>query len=73
MCAVRLKRGDYYADIIRDSQLTNIWMYVVQRHGSRDILALGSCQSAEEAENAALGAIDALRLKHPTGESAAAT
>ncbi len=60
MAEVRLRRGEYFADIIRDKQYPDIWMYVVQRQGSSEILALGSCHSKEEARTAAGEAIGSL-------------
>ena len=61
----RLKHGEFYADILPDRRGQNcgkrpgrlIWFYVVQRHGSPDILAIGSCASEQEAINSAAEAI----------------
>ncbi len=60
MGGVHLKSGDYYADLIPDKQFPGIWIYVVQRQGSPEILALGSCHSQEEARTAAKEAIGSL-------------
>lgn len=63
MGGLRLKRGDYYADIISDNQLPNIWLYAVQHYESPEILAIGSCQSKEEACIAAGEVIGCLRAQ----------
>jgi hypothetical protein len=60
----RLKYGEYYADILtswRDGRA--FFVYVVQRHGSADVLAMGSCESEQEAIAFAEEAISHLRAK----------
>src|SRR5438067_1447949 len=62
----RLKHGEYYADIVPDHRgrvrgRTRLWFYVVQRHGSPDILAIGSCGSEQEAVDSATEAIGEYR------------
>ncbi len=62
MRATRLKRGDFFADIIVSTHAgEQIWMYVVQRYGSKEILAMGSCHSEDYAISTASDAIDELR------------
>ncbi len=54
MAPFRLTRGNLYADIMVDRRgPSDMWMYVVQREGSPEILAMGSCQSEDEARAAA--------------------
>jgi hypothetical protein len=54
MSAIRVSRGNLYADILRDTRgPSDIWIYVVQREGSPDVLAMGTCASREEAESVA--------------------
>jgi hypothetical protein len=62
----RLKHGQFYADIVPDRRArargrTRLWFYVVQRHGSPDILAIGSCASEQEAVDSATEAIGEYR------------
>jgi hypothetical protein len=43
-----------FADLLVDRRgPSDVWMYVVQRRGQPDILAMGSCQSEDEARETA--------------------
>ena len=48
---IHLVLGPFYADILRDRRDPNIWIYVVQREGSADILAMGTCTSEQLARD----------------------
>jgi hypothetical protein len=62
--ATRLKHREFYADVICDwRDREPVWIYVVQRHGSPEILAMGSCNSQEEAIEYATEAIGQFRTK----------
>ncbi len=50
----RITRGELFADIIEDRRQTGLFLSVVQREGSREILLLGQSRTIEEAERAAL-------------------
>lgn len=65
----RLAHGDLYADIIPDRVNSNIWFYVVQRQSSPEILALGTCTSADTARTIATRSMKDLSL----GASAASS
>jgi hypothetical protein len=50
MSPFRVSRGNVFADILVDRRAPqDVWVYVVQREGSPEILAMGSCQSKEKA------------------------
>ncbi len=50
MSPIRVSRDDLFADILVDRRApTDVWVYVVQREGSPEILAMGSCNSQEKA------------------------
>jgi len=53
MRVARISRGNLYADILEDTRGPGVWLYVVQRAGSVDVLALGSCATREAAEEVA--------------------
>ncbi len=50
----RITRGDLFADIIEDRRQPGLFLSVVQREGSPEVLFLGQSQTREEAESAAL-------------------
>ena len=50
---IHLTHGNYYADIVRDRRDLNVWIYVVQREASTDVLAMGSCHSEQAAREVA--------------------
>lgn len=50
MSPIRVTRDDLFADILVDRRAPDdIWFYVVQRQGSPEILAMGTCDSQEKA------------------------
>lgn len=49
----RIRRGELFADIIQDRRLPELFLGVVQREGSAEILFLGQSRTLEEAESAA--------------------
>ena len=49
MSVIHLTHGDLYADLVRDRRAPEIWLYVIQREGSADVLAMGSCASEKGA------------------------
>jgi hypothetical protein len=52
--AIRLTWGQLYADVLYDCRAAEkVWIYVVQRVGSPDVLAIGSCFTREDAERLA--------------------
>ena len=55
MSAIRITRGVFFADVlrVRDTSLGELWVYIVQRTGSPDVLAMGTCASREAAEKLA--------------------
>ncbi len=58
MSYFRLTRGNVYADILLDRRgPKDIWMYVVQREGSPEILAMGSCRTEAECRKTAAQAL----------------
>ncbi len=62
MRATRIIHGDFYADILPDRHHPgSVWLYVVQRQGSRDVLAMGSSRTETDAEANALETIRDLR------------
>lgn len=42
MPTVRLRAGEYFADLVQDRRDPELWVYVVQREGSTEVLALGT-------------------------------
>lgn len=60
----RILRAGYICDIIRDTA-TNppIFHWVVQHCETNEIMALGQAQTLTEAEHAAIGFLDDLRLR----------
>ena len=60
--AMTCTHGTYFSDIIRDCRGPDLWLYVVQRHGARDILAMGSCTSEKAARETAI-----TRMREVTG------
>ena len=73
MSRVRITRGKFYADIIRDRHDPGLWLYVVQRVGSMDILAMGSCHSEMMASETATHAMDRLADVQRDSSSAVAS
>lgn len=64
--AIRLNWGKLYADILRDERGAKaIWMYVVQRAGSPEILAMGSCRTRRAAEKFAEETMRELAFSFP--------
>lgn len=58
----RLTRGNIFADILRDRRgPADVWIYVVQREGSADILAMGTCHTEDDAIQAATHAMAQFR------------
>ena len=58
LAAIRISLGELYADILVDRRgPRDVWMYVIQREGSPDILAMGSCDSEKEARKTASDAL----------------
>lgn len=55
MSPIRLTRGVFFADILRVHDVFNdeLWVYIVQRTGSPDVLGMGSCTTREAAEKLA--------------------
>ncbi len=61
---IHLQFGELYADILTDFRDSPpLFIYVVQRHGSAEILAMGGCNSEEEATACATNAIEQFRSK----------
>ncbi len=50
----RISRGELFAEIIEDRRIPGLFLCVVQREGSPEILFLGQSRTHEEAESAAL-------------------
>ncbi len=50
----RITRGELFAEIIEDRRMPGLFLCVVQRVGSPEILFLGQSPTHEEAESAAL-------------------
>jgi len=48
-----LTHGDLYADLVRDRRDRDLWLYVIQREHSADVLAMGSCSSEQAARETA--------------------
>ncbi len=64
MSAIRLTQGLLYADLVVDRRSPQpVWMYVVQRKGSPEVLALGSCLSEQEARDTAKRFMKEYRVK----------
>lgn len=62
MRATRIVHGEFYADVLPDRQHPGkLWLYVVQRQGCRDVLAMGSSASQSDAQTGALETIRDLR------------
>ena len=58
MSPFRITHGNLYADILLDRRgVEDIWIYVIQRAGSPEILAMGSCRSEAEAREVAATAM----------------
>lgn len=54
MSTMRIHHGEVFADVLVDRRgPCDIWMYVIQREGKPDILAMGSCHSEAEARETA--------------------
>jgi hypothetical protein len=69
--ATRLKYGEFYADVVSDRLGSeSFWIYVVQRHGSPEILAMGSCASEELAIQTAADAINDARDRSAKSQAA---
>lgn len=59
MALFRLTRGNVYAEIMVDRRGPyDVWMYVVQREGSSEIIAMGSCHTENEARAVASHALE---------------
>lgn len=57
-----LDQGDFYADILTGLRAPEpYFIYVVQRRGSADVLAMGHCHSEKEAVAVAKKTIERLR------------
>ena len=61
MTTTRLKTGPFYADIVRDRRDPSLWIYVVQRVDSSDIVAMGTCTSEQQCREVARKAMADLR------------
>ena len=62
-----INSGDYYADILTSPRNPEpYFIYVVQRQGSADVLAMGCCHSEKEAVASASDAVRLLRTKAAT-------
>jgi hypothetical protein len=48
----RITRGELFADVIEDRRIPGVFLCVVQREGSPEILFLGQARTLEEAETA---------------------
>ena len=69
----RITHGNVYADILRDRRgPEDIWIYVIQRQGSPDILAMGTCATEADARKVANKALreQFLWSPKPKGETA---
>ncbi len=55
----------FFADVlrVRDTHLKELWVYIVQRTGSPDILAMGTCTSQKAAEELALKIISDMQAR----------
>ena len=55
MSATRVTRGELFADVLRIRQAPQeeVWVYIVQRHGSPDILGMGTCATQAAARKLA--------------------
>lgn len=49
----RFIRGELFADVIEDRRMPGLFLCVIQREGSPEILFLGQSRTREEAESAA--------------------
>jgi len=64
MPATRLTRGNLFADVLRvRREPGDVWVYIVQRKGLPDILAMGTCPTQEQATESALKIIEDLRSR----------
>ncbi len=50
----RITQGEFFAEIIEDRRQPGLFLCVVQREGSAEVLFLGQSRTREEAESAAL-------------------
>ncbi len=58
---MRLRRGIYFADILRDARVKPpVYHYIVQQHGSNEILHWNSEHSFEAAKDAARSHLNSL-------------
>jgi hypothetical protein len=55
MSATRLTCGDLFADVlrIRHAPYEEVWVYIIQRHGSPDVLGMGTCHTQTAAKKLA--------------------
>jgi hypothetical protein len=59
MSATRLIRGNLFADVLRvRHEPGDVWVYIVQRRGLPDILAMGTCPTQDQANELALKMMD---------------
>ena len=64
MAATRLTRGNLFADVLRvRHEPGDVWVYIVQRKGLPDILAMGTCPTQQEAKDLALKIIEEFRSR----------
>ncbi len=48
MAQQRIVSEPFFADVMQDTRDPSLWVYVVQRHGSDEILSLGTCTDREQ-------------------------
>jgi hypothetical protein len=72
MSATRLTHGDLFADVLRIRQAPHeeVWVYIVQRQGSPDVLSMGTCTTQAAAEKLAE---DVMRELQSRSDAAAAS
>ncbi len=64
MSPFRVTRDDLFADILVDRRAPDdVWVYVVQRLGSPEILAMGTCSSQEKATQLATELLNQFRAR----------
>ena len=64
MSPFRVTRDDLFADILVDRRApADIWIYVLQREGSPEILAMGTCNSKEKAMSVATELLSQFRAR----------
>ena len=64
MSATRLHRGPLFADVLRvRHEPEEVWVYIVQRKGLPDILAMGTCPTQAEAKKLALKMMDEFKSR----------